>query len=179
MSNKLLVIGRMFELSVQPLTKRQFDKLIKEGRNSKLYEKLIEQSGSFIESAGYYLLGGKPTFEVFINDQSLEIEGSFKTDYQITYHPMQRAIKSCKGREKYYLITERGYKNGHSGIEFDEPFDSKGLSFEVYREGLSNKTICSTITPMYRNKELDFYWNWFGYDCSYICSSKGNFHNLE
>jgi hypothetical protein len=98
---------------------------------------------------------------------------TFKNEYEITYLPVIGETKTKKGREEFFFVTEHIYKHGHSGLDLDEDFNKRNLTFTIERQGLYNKLICSTITPYYKGKELDFYWNWSGYDSSYIITSKG------
>lgn len=173
MNNKLLIVGKMFQLTVQPITKSDFKKLVKEGYGCDLYEQLRGDAISKIEVSGYYLYDGKPTFEVFINDEPINLGRSFKSDYEITYLPVIGETKPMKGREEFFFVTEHIYKNGHSGLDLDDEFTHRDLTFTIERQGLFNKLVCSTITPFYKGKVLEFYWNWSGYDSSYIITSKG------
>ncbi len=178
MTIKLLVIGRMYDLSIQPITKKQFDVLTKRGRECELYDYLSEQAGGSIEASGYYTANGFPTFEVYVNDQPLNMEQRFKTAFEITYLPVHGSTQPLRGRERNYFITEKGYKNGHTGLDIEDEFNERHLTFVVQRQGLPNKMICNTITPMYKGQELEFYWNWSGYESSYIVSTKGNVYDL-
>ena len=178
MTNKLVVIGRMYELSIQPITKKQFDTLTKRGRECELYDYLSEQAGGSIESSGYYTKDGFPTFEVYVNDKPLGIEKRFKTDFEITYLPVHGSTQPTKGREKFFFITEKGYKKGHTGLVIEEEFNERNLTFVVERQGLPNKMVCNTISPMYKGQELEFDWNWSGYESSYIVSTKGIHYDL-
>lgn len=178
MTNKLLVVGRMYELSIQPITTKQFNTLKECGRECKLYDKLMDKAGKAIQASGYYSKDGFPTFEVYVNEKPLGIEKRFKTDFQITYLPVYGSTRPHEGRERYYLITERDYKNGHSGLEFQGEFNDRDLSFVINRDGLPTRMICNTITPIYRGQELEFEWNWLGYESSYIVSSKGKHFDL-
>lgn len=178
MVNKLLVVGRMYELSVQPISKKQFDTLMKRGRSCELYDYLREQAGGTIKASGYYSKDGVPRFEVYVNDEPIGIEKKFKTDFEITYLPVHGSTQPLKGRERYFFITEQGYKNGHSGLDLSEEFNIRDLSFVVEREGLPNKMVCNTISPVYKGQELEFYWNWSGYESTYIVSTKGKIYNL-
>jgi hypothetical protein len=173
MTNKLLIVGRMFELTLQPITRDDFKNLMKEGYNCDRYEQLRSDALSNSEVSGYYQYDSKPSFEVYINDESINLSKSFKHDYEITYLPVVGETKTKKGREEFFFITEKIYKNGHSGLDLDREFNKRDLTFTFKRQGLYNKLICSTITPYYQGRELDFYWNWSGYDSSYIITSKG------
>jgi hypothetical protein len=173
MTNKLLIVGRMFELTLQPITRNDFKKLMKEGYDGDLYDQLRSDALSNSEVSGYYLYDSKPTFEVYINDEPINLSKSFKNDYEITYLPVIGETKAKIGREEFFFVTEHIYKQGHSGLHLNEDFNKRDLTFTVERQGLYNKMICSTITPYYQGKELEFYWNWSGYDSSYIITTKG------
>ncbi len=178
MTNKLVVIGRMYDLSIQPITKKQFTTLTSQGKGCELYNCLSDRAGESIEVSGYYTVDGFPTFEVYVNNEPLNIEKRFKTDFEITYLPVHGSTQALSSREKYFFITEKGYKNGHTGIEIDEEFKERKLTFVVERQGLPNRMICNTIIPIYDAQELEFYWNWSGYESSYIVSTKGNVYHL-
>jgi len=179
MINKLVAVGKMFELAISPITKSEFKKLMELGRECKLYQDLRESNTSDIESFGFYLVDRKPTFEMYINGEPLNLEVTLRKDYEMIYEPVYGETKPSKGRETFYFITERGFKNGHSGLEFKGEFNKRKLTFRVERQGLQNGMVCSVVTPYYDLKPLDFYWNWSGFESDYILSSKGKVFQLE
>ena len=178
MKNQLLARGKMFGLAFKSITRTEFKELMKNGRTGDLYEGLKEANNNEKAHYGFYQWEGKPSFDVLLNNTSLELKKAYKTQYEINSLPVDGSSGRLKGVEQFFYVTEKGFKNGNSHFDFDEDFDPRELRFEVSRRGMFNGTICSLINPTYRGKSFNLIWNWSSYTSDYIITSKGNLHKL-
>jgi hypothetical protein len=178
MKNQLLARGKMFGLAFKSITKSEFKELMKNGRKGDLYLSLKEANKNEEAHYGFFQWEGKPSFELYLNEASLELKKAYRTDYEITSLTMEGSSKKLKGAEQFLYVTEKGFKNGNSYLDFEEEFDPKELRFQVSRRGMYNGTMCSLINPTYKHQDFDVCWNWSGYSSDYIITSKGNLHEL-
>ena len=72
MKNQLQARGKMFGLAFKSITKAEFKELMKTGRAGALYESLKEANNNEEAHYGFYQLEGKPSFDMFLNEASLE-----------------------------------------------------------------------------------------------------------
>ena len=178
MKNQLLARGKMFGLAFNSISRAEFKELMKIGRSGDLYEGLKSANNNENAHYGFYQWEGKPSFELYLNDISLGLKKAYKTQYEIKSLPVDGSSGKLKGVEQFFYVTEKGFKNGNSHLDFDEDFDPRELRFEVSRRGMFNGTICSLINPTYGDKSFNLIWNWSGYSSDYIITSKGNLHKL-
>lgn len=178
MKNKLLARGKIFGLAFKSISKVDFKELMKSGRSGDLYQSLKEVNNNENALYGFYQWKGKPSFDLYLNEASLGLKSAYKTQYEIKSLPIDGSSEKLKGAEQFFYVTEKGFRNGNSHLDFDEEFDPRELRFEVSRRGMFNGTICSLINPTYKNKAFDLIWNWSGYNSDYIISSKGTIFNL-
>ena len=179
MKNQLLARGKMFGLAFESITRAEFKELMKNGRSGDLYERLKEANNNDKAHYGFYQWEGKPSFELYLNEASLGLKKAYKTQYEIKCLPVNESRGKVKGAEQFFDVKEKGFKKGDSHIEFDEEFDPGELRFEVCRQGMFNGTVCSTISPTYKNQSFELMWNWSGYSSDYISTSKGKCYDLE
>ncbi len=179
MKNQLHAQGKMFGLNFQPVTKAEVKSLRKSGRKSDLYEEISKASNNENALYGFYQWKGKPSFDLFLNGASLDLRVSYKTKYEIRYLPVQGSTTKMAGEETFYLVAEKGFKNGNSYLEFVETYKENELIFEVNRMGMYNGMICSLIRPKYMDMDFDVVWNWSGFSSDYILSSKGKIYKLD
>jgi hypothetical protein len=179
MNNQLLARGKMFGLAFKTISRADFIELMKSGRSGKLYEDLKQANNNENGHYGFYQWEGKPSFELYLNEASLGLKKAYKTQYEIKSLPVNGSSGKVKGAEQFFYVKEKGFKNGNSHLEFDEEFDPRELRFEVYRQGMFNGTVCSTISPTYKNQSFELMWNWSGYSSDYIITSKGKCYDLE
>lgn len=83
-------------------------------------------------------------------------------------------MDSCGSKVYYFEVKE-----SLNFLFVDEEFDPRELRFEVCRQGMFNGTVCSTISPTYKNQSFELMWNWSGYSSDYIITSKGKCYDLE
>ena len=178
MKNKLLARGKMFGLAFESITRAEFKELMKNGRSGDLYERLKEAYNNDKAHYGFYQWEGKPSFELYLNEASLGLKKAYKTQYEIKSLPVNGSSGKVKGAEQFFYVKEKGFKKGDSHIEFDEEFDPRELRFEVCRQGMFNGTVCSTISPTYKNQSFELMWNWSGYSSDYLITSKGKCYDL-
>ena len=179
MKNQLQARGKMFGLAFKSITKAEFKELMKTGRTGALYESLKEANNNEEAHYGFYQLEGKPSFELYLNEASLELKKTYKTQYEIKSLPMDGSSEKLKGVEEFFYVTEKGFKSGNSHFNFDEDFDPRELRFEVSRRGMFNGTVCSIINPTYKNQSFELIWNWSGYSSDYIITTKGKLHEFS
>jgi len=179
MKNQLMARGKMFGLSFKPISKAEFKELTKFGRSGALYESLKVANNNEEAYYGFYQWEGKPFFELFLNEASLGLKKAYKTQYEIKSLPVDGSSEKLKGAELFFFVTEKGFKNGKSHLDFEEDFDPCELRFEVSRRGMFNGTICSLINPTYKGESFNLIWNWSGYSSDYIITSKGKCYDLN
>jgi len=179
MKNQLHAQGKMFGLNFQPVTKAEVKVLRKSGRKSDLYEDIRKASNNENALYGFYQWKGKPSFELFLNGVSIDLRMDYKTKYEIRYLPVQGLSKKLAGEEIFYLVTEKGFKNGNSYVEFTTDYQANELVFEVNRMGMYNGMICSLIRPKYIDMDFEVVWNWSGFSSEYILSTKGKIYKLD
>jgi hypothetical protein len=173
MKNQLLARGKMFGLSFKPITRDKFKELMKNGRTGDLYESLKEANNNEKAYYGFYQWEGKPSFDLYLNEASLGLKKTLKTDYVRTYLSVEGSSKKKTGREEFFYISESGFKNGNSELEFDGDFQPSELKFQYKRFGLFNGTIFTIINPTYKNQYFNYIWNWSSFSSDYIISTKG------
>jgi hypothetical protein len=178
MKNKLLARGKMFGLAFKSITKDEFKELMKSGRSGDLYKNLKEANNNEIAHYGFYQWEGKPSFELYLNEAPIGLKKALHTDYVRTYLPVEGSYKKKTGSEEFFYVSETGFKNGDSELEFDGNFEPSELKFEYKRYGLYNGTICSIISPVYRGQYFRYFWNWSSFRSDYIISTKGKLHQL-
>ena len=179
MKNQLVARGKMFGLAFKSITKADFKDLMKYGRSGDLYENLRKANNNENADYGFYQWEGKPSFELYLNEASLGLKKAYKTQYEIKSLPVNGSSGKLKGAEQFFYVTEKGFKNGNSHVDFDEDFDPRELRFEVSRQGMFNGSICSLINPTYRNESFNLIWNWSGFHSDYLLSTKGKCYDLQ
>lgn len=179
MKNQLLARGKMFGLAFKSISRTDFKGLIKNGRSGDLYESLKEANNNEKAHYGFYQWEGKPSFELYLNEASLGLKKAYKTQYEIKSLPVNGSSGKLTGAEQFFYVTEKGFKNGNSHFDFDGDFDPRELRFEVSRQGMFNRTMCSIINPTYKNQTFELMWNWSGYSSDYIITSKGKCYDLQ
>lgn len=179
MKNQLHAHGKMFELSIKPLKRAQFKKLMKSGRSGMLYETLEEAIDYENALYGFYQWEGKPSFEVYLNDTPMDLDTSLKTEFSITYFPIEGSKSPIDGKEQFFYVMERGYKGCHWTLDLDDEFDTKKLEFEVERRGMFNGGVGSVINPTYNGNYFEFISSWTNFQSDYILSSKGEVYEFE
>ncbi len=178
MKNKLLAQGKMFRLSTTPISKVEFKELMKMGRTSELYESLKTTRNNENDLYGFYQLEGKPLFEIKVNEAPIGLKKALLTDYERTYLPILGSSKRKMGPEEFIYVSESGFKNGNSELEFEGDFEPSELKFEYRRYGLYNGTIFSIINPKYKNHYFDYIWNWSSFSSDYIITTKGKLYQF-
>jgi hypothetical protein len=179
MKNKLLAQGKMFRLSTTPISKVEFKELMKTGRTGELYESLKTTRNNENELYGFYQVEGKPSFEIKLNEAPIGLKKALFTDYERTYLPILGSSKKKTGIEEFIYVSESGFKNGNSELEFDGDFEPSELKFQYKRFGLFNGTIFTIINPKYEDQYFDCVWNWSSFSSDYIISTKGKLYKLN
>lgn len=178
MRNQLHAHGKMFELSIKPLKRAQFKRLLKNGRSGKLYKSLKEAHDFENVLYGFYQWEGKPSLEIFLNDIPMDLEETLKTGFSVTYFPVEGSKSPMDGKEQFFYVVERGYKECCWNFDLDEEFNPKKLKFEVERWGMFNGAIGSVINPTYNGIPFEFISSWTNFQSDYILSSKGELYEL-
>jgi hypothetical protein len=179
MKNQLIARGKMFGLAFKSINRAEFKELMRNGRAGDLYKSLMKGNNDEIAHYGFYQWNGKPSFEIYLNDTPLGLKKAYKTKYEIKSLPVNGSSEKQKGAEEFFYVTEKGFKNGNSLLEFNEEFDPRELRFEVSRRGLFNGVICTLINPTYRNESFSQIWNWSGFHSDYLVSTKGKCYDLQ
>ncbi|QWD89225.1 hypothetical protein GQ367_01750 [Polynucleobacter sp. MWH-CaK5] len=179
MKNKLLAQGKMFRLSTTLISKVEFKELIKTGRTGELYDSLKTTRNNESDLYGFYQVEGKPLFEIKVNEAPIGLKKALFTNYERTYLPVIGSSKKKTGTEEFLYVSESGFKNGNSELEFDGDFESRELKFEYKRYGLFNGTIFTIINPIYKYQYFNYLWNWSSFSSDYIISTKGKLHRLN
>lgn len=179
MKNRLEAAGDMFEFAVTPITKANFNALVKDGRSSRLFDRLYTANNNESALYGFYQWQGRPTFEMYLNDTPIGLERSYKTSHKHIYHPIDGAEGAINGKEQFFFITERGHKKGSCELNIDSEFDARKLEFHYERFGLYNGSMCTVINPAYDGIEFDFVSSDMNFESSYIISTKGHTYNLD
>jgi hypothetical protein len=138
-----------------------------------LYEILKTTRNNENDLYGFYQWEGKPLFEIKVNEAPIDLKKALQTDYVRTYLPVLGSHKKKMGSEEFIYVSESGFKNGNSELEFDGDFEPRELQFEYRRYGLFNGTIFTIINPTYRDKYFNYIWNWSSFSSDYIISTKG------
>ena len=178
MKNKLLAQGKMFRLSTTPVSKVEFKELMKTGRAGELYESLNKTRNNENDLYGFYQVEGKPLFEIKLNEAPIGLKKTLFTDYERTYLPILGSSKKKTGTEEFIYVSESGFKNGNSELEFDGDFEPSELKFQYKRFGLFNGTIFTIINPTYKDQYFNYIWNWSCFSSDYIISTKGKLHQF-
>lgn len=179
MKNQLLAQGKMFRLSTTPVSKLELKELIKTGRAGELYESLNKTRNNENDLYGFYQVEGKPSFEIKLNEAPIGLKKALFTGYERTYLPLLGSSKKKSGIEEFIYVSESGFKNGNSELEFDGDFEPSELKFEYKRFGLFNRTIFTIINPIYKDKYFNYVWNWSSFSSDYIISTKGRLFKLN
>jgi len=179
MKNKLLAQGKMFRLSTTPISKVEFKELMKTGRTGELYESLKTTRNNENDLYGFYQVEGKPSFEIKLNEAPIGLKKALFTDYERTFLPIIGSSKKKTGTEEFIYVSESGFKNGNSELEFDGDFEPSELKFEYKRYGLFNGTIFTIINPTYKDQYFNYIWNWSSFSSDYIISTKGKLHQFS
>ncbi|QWE28099.1 hypothetical protein [Polynucleobacter sp. AM-7D1] len=179
MKNQLQAHGKMFGLAFKSITKEEFNELIKTGRAGGFYKSLKESNNREIVHYGFFQWEGKPSFEIKVNEARMGLKKTLLTDYERTYLPILGSSKKTTGMEKFIYVSESGFKNGNSELEFDGDFDPKELKFEYKRYGLYNGTIFTVINPTYKGGYFNYIWNWSSFSSDYIISTRGKLFELN
>jgi hypothetical protein len=179
MKNKLLAQGKMFRLSTTPISKIEFKELMKTGRTGELYESLKTTRNNENDLYGFYQVEGKPSFEIKLNEAPIGLKKALFTDYERTYLPILGSSKKKTGTEEFIYVSESGFKNGNSELEFDKDFEPSELKFQYKRFGLFNGTIFTIINPTYKDQYFSYIWNWSSFSSDYIISTKGKLVTLN
>lgn len=177
--NRLEAYGDMFEFAVMPITRGDFKKLVKNGRSSRLCDRLIEANNNESALYGFYQFEGRPTFELYLNDSPLGLAKGFKTAYKQIFHPIDGCNDAAGGKEQFFFVTERGHRKGSCQLEIDADFNARKLEFHFERYGLYNGTMCTVINPTYDGQEFEFISSDTNFESSYIISSKGQTYCIE
>lgn len=178
MKNKLLAQGKMFRLSTTPVSKSEVKELMKTGRSGELYESLKTTRNNENDLYGFYQVEGKPSFEIKVNEAPIGLKKALLTDYERTYLPILGSSKKKTGTEEFVYVSESGFKNGNSVLEFDGDFEPKELRFEYKRYGLFNGTIFTIINPVYKHQYFNYIWNWSSFSSDYIISTRGKLYKF-
>jgi hypothetical protein len=178
MKNKLLAQGKMFRLSTTTISKVEFKELMKTGRTGELYESLKTTRNNENDLYGFYQVEGKPSFEIKLNEAPIGLKKALSTDYERAYLPILGSSKKKTGTEEFIYVSESGFKNGNSELEFDGDFEPSELKFQYKRYGLFNGTIFTIINPTYKNQYFNYIWNWSSFSSDYIISTKGKLHQF-
>jgi hypothetical protein len=96
-----------------------------------------------------------------------------------TYLPVQGSSKKKTGIEEFFYVSETGFKNGNSELEFNGNFKPSELKFEYERYGLYNGTIFTVINPIYKDQYFNYSWNWSSFNSDYLISTKGKCYDLN
>jgi hypothetical protein len=179
MKNKLLAQGKIFRLSTTPISKVEFKELMKTGRTGELYESLKTTRNNENDLYGFYQVEGRPSFEIKLNEAPIGLKKALSTDYERSYLPVIGSSKKKTGTEEFIYVSESGFKNGNSELEFDGDFEPSELKFEYKRYGLFNGTIFTIIKPKYEDQYFDYVWNWSSFSSDYIISTKGKLYKLN
>lgn len=179
MKNKLLAQGKMFRLSTTPISKIKLKELMKTGRTGELYESLKKTRNNENDLYGFYQVEGKPSFEIKLNEAPIGLKSDLSTMYERTYLPILGSSKKKTGTEEFIYVSESGFKNGNSELEFDEDFEPGELKFQYKRFGLFNGTIFTIINPTYKDEYFNYIWNWSSFTSDYIISTKGKLYKLN
>lgn len=179
MKNKLLAQGKMFRLSTTTVSKGEVKELMKTGRTGELYESLKTTRNNENDLYGFYQVEGKPLFEIKVNEARIGLKKALLTGYERTYLPVIGSSKKKTGSEEFFYVSESGFKNGNSELEFDGDFEPKELKFEYKRYGLFNGTIFTIINPIYKDQYFDHVWNWSSFSSDYIISTRGKLYRLN
>lgn len=178
MKNKLLAQGKMFRLSTTPVSKGEVKELMKTGRTGELYESLKTTRNNENDLYGFYQVEGKPSFEIKVNEARIGLKKALLTGYERTYLPVIGSSKKKTGSEEFFYVSESGFKNGNSELDFDGDFEPKELRFEYKRYGLFNGTIFTIINPVYKNQYFNYLWNWSSFSSDYIITTKGKCYDF-
>jgi hypothetical protein len=81
-------------------------------------------------------------------------------------------------KSQHTYVSESGFKNGNSELEFDKDFEPNELKFQYKRFGLFNGTIFTIINPTYKDQYFKYIWNWSSFSSDYIISTRGNLHQF-
>ena len=176
MRNKLLAQGKMFRLSTTPVSNGEVKELMRTGRAGELYESLKTTRNNENDLYGFYQVVGKPSFEIKLNEARIGLKKALFTEYERTYLPIIGSSKKKTGTEEFIYVSESGFKNGNSELEFDEDFEPSELKFQYKRYGLFNGTIFSIINPIYKDQYFNYIWNWSSFSSDYIISTRGKLH---
>jgi hypothetical protein len=179
MKNKLLAQGKMFRLSTTPVSKGEVKELMRVGRTGELYESLKTTRNNENDLYGFYQVEGKPSFEIKLNEAPIGLKKALFTEYERTYLPILGSSKKKTGTEEFIYVSESGFKNGNSELEFDGDFEPSELKFKYKRFGLFNGTIFTIINPTYKDQYFNYIWNWSSFSSDYILSSKGKVLKFE
>lgn len=179
MKNKLLAQGKMFRLSTTPVSKSEVKELMKTGRTGELYESLKTTRNNENDLYGFYQVEGKPLFEIKLNEAPIGLKKALLTEYERTYLPIIGSSKKKTGTEEFIYVSESGFKNGNSELEFDGDFEPNELKFKYKRFGLFNGTIFTIINPAYKDQYFNYIWNWSSFSSDYIISTKGKLYKLN
>jgi hypothetical protein len=178
MKNKLLAQGKMFRLSTTPVSKVEFKELMNTGRTGELYENLKTTRNNENDLYGFYQVEGKPSFEIKLNEAPIGLKKALSTDYERTYLPILGSSKKKTGTEEFIYVSESGFKNGNSELEFDGDFEPSELKFQYKRFGLFNGTIFTIINPTYKDQYFNYIWNWSSFSSDYIITTKGKCYDF-
>lgn len=178
MKNQLIAQGKMFRLSTKPISKTEFKELMVNGRKGDLYESLKTVRNDENDLYGFYQWEGKPFFEIKLNGTPIGLKKALQTDYVRSYLPVLGSPKKKVGPEEFIYVSESGFKNGNSELEFDGEFDPSGLKFEYRRYGLYNGTVFSIINPVYKGSYFKYIWNWSSFKSDYIITTKGKCYDF-
>ncbi|MBU3600096.1 hypothetical protein ICN28_06160 [Polynucleobacter sp. 30F-ANTBAC] len=178
MINTLTARGRMFEISIKPISKMEFKELYKKGRKTELYKQLYEATTFENDLYGFQMDKGRGNLEMYLNGVSLELKKTLWMKYEITHLPVDGSIHPISGVQEYYFVSETGFVSGESELKFKGEYRGDELRFEVERRGLFDKTCSSILNPTYRGQYLSLIWNWSGYKNQYLITSKGKRYPL-
>lgn len=178
MKNKLVAQGKVFRLSTTPVSKSEVKELLKTGRTGELYKSFKTTRNNENDLYGFYQFDGKPLFEIKVNETLIGLKKALFTDYERTYLPILGSSMKKTGSEEFFYVSESGFENGNSELEFEGDYEPSELKFEYKRFGLFNGTIFSIINLIYKDQYFNYIWNRSNFSSDYIISTRGKLYQF-